>query len=83
MATIAEIARQRRADFRELLKASRALDAAQEKLEREIKRLTTRKDKVPEVDDAERIANLMSGTQNELNNMATLMKTIAQHWAGL
>lgn len=81
MASLAEIARARRADFRLLLKSSRNLDAEQEKLEREIKRLTTRKDKVPEAADAARIAGLIQGTQSALDAMSSLMANISTNWS--
>lgn len=81
MATLSEIARARRGDFRELLKASRSLDAAQEKVEREIKRLTTRKNSVPEAADAERIADLMGGVADELGKMGQLMARISKSWS--
>lgn len=83
MASLADIARARRADFRRLLKSSRTLDASQEALEREIKRLTTRKTKVPEVEDAQRILGLMGTVQAALNDMASLMETISTNWRTL
>lgn len=81
MASLQEIARVRRADFRQLLKASRNLDAKQEALEREIKRLTTRKNSVPEAADAARIAGLITATGSALTEMTALMQSIAQNWA--
>jgi len=81
MATLQEIARARRADFRQLLKASRALDASQEKVEREIKRLVSRKQSVPEAADAERIIGLIGETANQLQSISTLMEKIASSWA--
>lgn len=80
MATLAEIGRGRRADLRRLLKASRSLDAAQESLEREVKRLTTRKNKVPETDDAVRITGMVDEVQTALNNMASTIAAIASNW---
>jgi len=80
MATLAEISRARKADFRLLLKASRSLDAAQEKVEREIKRLVSRKNSVPEAADADRIAGLISQTADELGSISNLMTKIAQTW---
>jgi len=81
MATLAEIARARRADFRELLKASRMLDAAQEKVEREIKRIVSRKNAVPEAADAARINDLLRGTADEITNLSQLMARIAKGWS--
>jgi len=80
MATLKEIARARKSDFRLLLKASRSLDAAQEKVEREIKRLVNRKNSVPEAADAERIAQLIDATSDELGSISNLMTKIAQTW---
>jgi len=83
MATLAEIGRARRGDLRKLLKASRTLDAAQESLEREVKRLTTRKNKVPETDDAMRITGLVDEVQSALNAMAQTIGAIASNWTTL
>jgi hypothetical protein len=83
MANLSEIARARRADFRLLLKSSRNLDAKQEALEREIKRIVSRKNSVPEAADAQRILTLMQGTQQALTEMGNLMETIASHWASI
>jgi len=81
MATLAEIARARKSDFRRLLKSSRSLDASQERLEREVKRLTTRKNSVPEAADAARVVSMLSDTQQALNQMAELMSAIASSWS--
>lgn len=81
MASLKEIARQRKGDFRALLKSSRELDANQESLEREIKRLVNRKDAVPEAADAERIVALIQGTQQALNAMTTLVEAVARNWS--
>jgi hypothetical protein len=81
MANLAQIASARKRDFRLLLKSSRNLDAKQEALEREIKRLTTRKNAVPEVADALRITGLIGNTQTALNEMSNLMESIARNWA--
>jgi len=52
VATLASVASERKKQLRSLLIASRRLDAEQEKLEREIKRLVVRKKGVPELADA-------------------------------
>jgi hypothetical protein len=81
MATIAEVARGRRADLRALLKVSRTLDAEQEKVEREVKRLANRKKSVPEVADADRILGLLDNVATAVSNMAEVMQRIAKTWA--
>jgi len=81
VATLAEIARARKSDFRRLLKSSRSLDASQERLEREVKRLTTRKNSVPEAADAARVVTMLGDTQQALNQMAELMSAIASSWS--
>lgn len=83
MASLQEIARARRSDFRLLLQASRKLDAAQERLEREVKRIVSRKNAVPEAADAARIIGLAQQTATALSDMSALLQTISQHWAGI
>jgi len=80
MATLAEIGRARRGDFRRLLQASRALDASQEKVEREIKRLVARKKAVPETEDARRIITLLGGVTTSITAMNNLMSQIVKNW---
>ena len=60
--------------------ASRRLDATQESLEREVKRLLTRKKSVPELADAERLANLAQRVEAALGNMAAVISSVAQSW---
>jgi len=78
--TIAAIARERKGQLRQLMVASRKLDAAQESLEREVKRLTTRKRAVPEIADAERLSGLAIQVSAALDNMAGVIRTMAQAW---
>lgn len=80
MATLASVARDRKAQLRQLMVASRRLDAAQEKLEREVKRLLVRKKGVPEVADAERLANLAQGVDAALGNMVSVISAVASSW---
>lgn len=80
MATLASIARERKSQLRQLMVASRKLDAAQEALEREVKRLTTRKKAVPEVADAERLSGLAIQVSAALDSMAGVIQTMAQAW---
>jgi hypothetical protein len=81
MATLSEVARGRKAQLKNLLLASRRLDAAQESLEREIKRLVTRKKSVPEVADAQRLIALAKGTEAALGNMVSVISSVASSWA--
>jgi hypothetical protein len=60
--------------------ASRKLDAAQEQLEREVKRLITRKKSVPELADAERLSQLAQGIDGSLNNLSQVIAAVAQSW---
>lgn len=80
MATLASVARERKSDLRTLMVASRKLDAEQEKLEREVKRLLTRKKAVPEVADAERLAGLAQGVNAALGNMVSVIEAVSQSW---
>lgn len=80
MATLASVARDRKSDLRTLMVASRKLDAEQEKLEREVKRLLTRKKAVPEVQDAERLAGLAQGVNAALSNMVSVIESVSQSW---
>ena len=81
MATLAEIARQRKIQLKQLLLASRKLDAAQETLEREVKRLVTRKQSIPEVSDAQRLIQLSRGVEGALTNMVNVITTLSGSWA--
>lgn len=80
MATLASVARERKSDLRTLMVASRKLDAEQEKLEREVKRLLNRKKSVPEVADADRLAGLAQGVNAALGNMVAVIESVGQSW---
>lgn len=80
MATLAEVARSRRADLRVLLKASRKVDAAQEAMEREVKRLSTRKNALPELGDAERILKLAQTIDAEMASFVGTLTALGQKW---
>lgn len=80
MATLAAVARDRKAQLRQLMVASRKLDATQESLEREVKRLLNRKKSVPELADAERLAVLAQGVNASLSNMISVIEAVAQSW---
>lgn len=80
MATLAAVARDRKAQLRQLMLASRKLDASQEALEREVKRLLTRKRAVPELADAERLAGMAQQVEASLGAMASVISSVAQSW---
>lgn len=81
MATLAVIARERKEGLKRLQKASLNLDAAQEKVEREVKRLLVRKRAIPESEDMVRVLSLISGTSNALDNMATVAQDLLNMYA--
>jgi len=60
--------------------ASRRLDAVQEKLEREVKRLIARKRSVPELADAERLIGMASQVAGGLDAMVQVINSVAQSW---
>ena len=60
--------------------ASRKLDAAQESLEREVKRLLARKKSVPELADAERLSSMAIQVDTALGNMAGVIHNVAMSW---
>lgn len=80
MATLAAIAKERKQDLKTLMYVSRKLDAAQEKLERECKRLLARKRSVPELADAERLIGLVNNTDSTLNAMMEVVDRLASAW---
>lgn len=80
MATLAAVARERKQDLKLLLKVSRVLDAKQEALERECKRLVNRKQAVPELADAERLVGLINETDAALNAMMETVDRLAYAW---
>lgn len=80
MAALAAVARDRKAQLRQLMVASRKLDASQEALEREVKRLLVRKKAVPELADAERLATLAQNVNGSLQSMISVIESVAQSW---
>ena len=81
MGTLSEISRARKNQLRSLLVASRRLDAAQEALEREAKRLSTRKRAIPELADAQRLLELVRAVNAALDNLIKLLESLARAWA--
>lgn len=80
MATLASVAKERKTQLKQLSVASRRLDAKQEMLEREVKRLQTRKRSIPELADAERLAGLALAVEGELVNMSAVIAAMAVSW---
>lgn len=80
MATLASIGRERKLQLKQLQVASRRLDAKQEILEREVKRLLNRKRAIPEVADAERLAGMALAVEGELVLMAGVIAAVALSW---
>lgn len=80
MASLAQIGRERKSQLRSLMVASRRLDAAQETLEREVKRLVTRKTAVPEVADAERLATMAQSVDKALGDMVGVIQQVSTSW---
>lgn len=72
MATLSEIARQRKEGLKRLQKASLVLDAQQEKVEREVKRLLNRKKSIPESADMTRVLGLIQSVTSSLDSIATV-----------
>lgn len=83
MASLSEIARGRKSQLRQLMLASRKLDAAQEALEREVKRLTVRKQSVPELADAQRLVQLAKVVESALSSMVSVIGDVASSWASV
>jgi len=83
MATLNELARGRKAQRKQLLLASRTLDAAQESLEREIKRLVNRKQSVPELSDAQRLVNMAKQVEAALTSMVTVIGNVTDIWSAV
>lgn len=80
MATLASVARERKSQLRSLMVASQRLDANQEKLEREIKRIVGRKRGVPELADAERLTTLAQGVEGALGEMVSVIESVSRSW---
>ena len=78
MGTLAELARQRKEGLRRLQKASLNLDAQQEKVEREVKRLLTRKKSIPESSDMQRVLGLISNVSTALDGISQVANDLLQ-----
>jgi len=60
--------------------ASRKLDAQQERLEREVKRIIARKKGVPELADAERLTQMAQQVEQALSNTVQVIQAVSQSW---
>jgi len=80
MATLQAVARERKNQLRQLLTVSKKLDAAQETLEREVKRLIARKRSTPEISDAIRLANLAKNVDSALSGMSSVISSVSTSW---
>lgn len=78
MASFAEVSRTRKAGLKRLQKASLELDAAQEKVEREVKRLLVRKNSIPEAADMTRVLSLIGGVSGALDNISMIANDLLQ-----
>jgi len=74
MATIASVARDRRNALKSVMTASLKLDAKQEALEREVKRIRNRKRAVPEAEDMVRLISLADTVAQALDQMVAVIK---------
>jgi hypothetical protein len=72
--TIGQKVRVRKEGLRRLQRASLSLDAAQEKVEREVKRLLNRKKSIPEAADMERVLALIAQTSGALDAMSSIAR---------
>lgn len=81
--TVTQVGRKRRADLRQILSASKKLDAAQETLEREIRRMISRKRMLPELSDYQRLYTMLQATDDALGSMVSVVASLGATWAVL
>lgn len=74
------MSQRRKGDLRQLKTYSRKLDAAQEKLEREINRLVARKKSVPEMSDYQRLLTLSDAVDTALANFVAALASMGTSW---
>lgn len=77
------LGRRRKADLRELKVYSRRLDAAQEKLEREITRLINRKRSLPELADYQRLSQMAEQVDSAVASFASALYSMGITWSTL
>lgn len=81
MPTLAQIARERKGQLKQLSLMSRKVDAEQEKLEREVKRVINRKQAVPELADAIRLIELARLVVTALDNLLKVLDALSTSWS--
>lgn len=81
MATVAELARSRKRELKQIQSASLQLDAKQEALEREVKRIMNRKRAVPELADLQRMLEKATEVDNALGVIVSLMESMSTSWS--
>ena len=77
------LARRRKSDLRQLKVYSRKLDAAQEKLEREVVRLINRKRSLPEMSDYQRIVTMCDAVDVSLASLVNALASMGVSWTTL
>ena len=81
MQTISAEAAKRKQSLKNLMKLSRKLDAKQEALEREIKRLLNRKRAIPELSDIDRLGNMAAEVAAANNDLTEGFLQESSNWA--
>lgn len=74
------LGRRRKSDLRQLKVFSRRLDAAQERLEREITRLINRKRALPELSDYQRLAEMANAVDQATTAFANALYSMGVSW---
>lgn len=77
------LARRRKSDLRQLKVYSRKLDAAQEKLEREVVRLINRKRSLPEMSDYQRLVTMCDAVDVSLASLVNALASMGISWTTL
>lgn len=77
---LSALGRRRKGDLRQLRIYSRRLDAAQEKLDREIVRLISRKRALPELSDYQRLAEMANAVDQATTNFANALYSMGVTW---
>ncbi len=80
---ISALARKRKSDLRQLKSYSRKVDAAQEKMEREISRLINRKRMMPELSDYQRLSQMAGVVDQALSAFANAIYSMGVTWTTL
>jgi hypothetical protein len=80
MATLAQVIASRRRDLRAIQKLMRAVDSAQEKSERKIKSLLSRKRKVPEIADLDSLVLAARDVDAKLSEYVDGLAGAAKVW---